>query len=76
LETHAKQGQFDKTNFDGFLNYEGVVLFDLLPHGQAVNSQYYCELLKQVYKVLDECNPVIVNRKRVILQQDNALPYT
>ena len=29
-----------------------------------------------MYKALGECYPAIVNRKRIILQQDNARQYT
>ena len=57
-------------------NYEGVILFDLLPHGQPINSEYYCDLLERMHAVLREHYPVIVNRKRVILQQNNARPQT
>ena len=28
-----------------FSNYEGVILFDLLPRGQTINFEYYCDLL-------------------------------
>ena len=59
-----------------FWNYEGVILFDLLPHGQTINCEYYCELLERMYAVLRERYAAIVNRKRVILQQDNARPHT
>jgi len=59
-----------------FWNYEGVILFDLLPHGHTINSGYYCDLFERMYAVLRERYPGIVNRKRVILQQDNARPHT
>jgi len=47
------------------------MLFDLLPHDQTISSEYYYDLLEQMYVVLRERYPVIVDRKRVILQQDN-----
>ena len=59
-----------------FWNYEDVVLFDLLQHGQTINSEYYCDILKRIYVVLRERYPAIVNRSRVILQQDNGHPHT
>ena len=59
-----------------FWNYEGIILFDLLPNGETVNSQYYYELLEQIYKVLSKRYPTIVDRKHVILQQDNTRPHT
>jgi [histone H3]-lysine36 N-dimethyltransferase SETMAR len=76
-EPHPKRGQFEKkVMLSIFWNYEGVILFDLLPHGQTINSEYYCDLLERMYAVLRERYPAIVNRKRVILQQDNARPHT
>ena len=59
-----------------FWNYKAVILFDLLPHGKTINSEYYCDLLERIYEVLRECYPAIVNRKRVILQQNTARPHT
>jgi len=38
--------------------------------------EYYCDLLERMYAVLHEGYPAIVNRIRVIRQQDNALPHT
>jgi len=59
-----------------FWNYKGVILTDLHTHGQTINSEYYCDLLKRMYTVLCERYSVIVNRKRVIMQQHNARPHT
>ena len=53
-------------------NFEGVLLYQLLPNGKAVNAQLYSEQLDQVYEVLKRRYPGLVNRKRVLLQQDNA----
>jgi len=41
-----------------------------------MNSEYYCDLLERMYAVLGERYPAIVNRKRVILQQDNVHQHT
>ena len=57
-------------------NYEGVILFDILPHGQTINSEYCCDLFKWMKSVLRERYHDILNRKRVILQQNNARPHT
>ena len=59
-----------------FWNYEDLILFDLLALGQTINYEYYCDLLERMYAVLRERYPAIVNRKQVILQQDNTCPHT
>jgi len=46
-----------------FWNYKGVILFDLLPHGITINSEYYCDLFERMYAVLDERYSAFVNRK-------------
>ena len=53
-------------------NFEGVLLFEMFPEGQAVNSEIYCNLLDQVYEVLKRKYPALTNRKNVLLQHDNA----
>ena len=63
LEPHSKWGQFEKRLYwRFFLNYEDVVLFDILKHGQTVKSQYYYKLLERVYKVSGKRFSAIVNR--------------
>ena len=53
----------------------GVVHFEVLKPGQTVNADFYCEQLDRVNQSLIEKCPAIVNRKRVILQHDNAKPH-
>jgi histone-lysine N-methyltransferase SETMAR len=53
-------------------NFEGVLHFELVPDGRAVNAELYSEQLSRVYEVLKRRYPALVNRKRVLLQQDNA----
>jgi [histone H3]-lysine36 N-dimethyltransferase SETMAR len=53
-------------------NYEGVIHFELIPDGQAINAELYSEQLHRVYNVVQEKYPALINRKRALLQQDNA----
>lgn len=53
-------------------NFEGVVHFELIPSGRAVNVDLYCEQLDRVYDVLNQKYPALIQRKRALLQQDNA----
>jgi Transposase (partial DDE domain) len=57
-------------------NFEGVIHFELVPEGLAINAQLYSQQLERMYAALGERYPALVNRKRVLLQQDNARPHT
>ena len=57
-------------------NFEGVVHFELVQNGQAINAELYCQQLDRVYEKLKEKYPALINRKRALLQQDNAKPHT
>jgi histone-lysine N-methyltransferase SETMAR len=41
-----------------------------------INAELYSQQLKKMYTVLLEKYPALLNRKRVLLQQDNARPHT
>jgi [histone H3]-lysine36 N-dimethyltransferase SETMAR len=57
-------------------NFEGVIHFELIPGGRAINAEMYSQQLEQMYGALGERYPALVNGKRVLLQQNNALPHT
>lgn len=57
-------------------NYEGVIHFELIPNGKSIDSKLYSSQLHRMYEKLKEKYPSLVNRKRVLLQQDNAKPHT
>lgn len=57
-------------------NFEGIVHFELVPNGRAINAELYCQQLDRVYDKLKENYPTLVNRKRALFQQDNAKPHT
>ena len=57
-------------------NFEGVIHFELVPEGLAINADLYSQQLERMYAALGERYPALVNRKRVLLQQDNARPHT
>jgi len=76
-EAVVKHGKFEKKSLlCVWWNYEGVVHFELLPDDQTIHSEVYCLQLQQVYDILCRRYPAIVNRKRVIIQHDNARPHT
>jgi histone-lysine N-methyltransferase SETMAR len=47
-----------------------------MPDGHSTNVEVYSQQLEKMYTVLLEKYPALVNRKRVLLQQDNASPHT
>lgn len=57
-------------------NFEGLVHFELVPDGRTINTELYSAQLERMYSVMRQKYPSLVNRKRVILQQDNAKPHT
>jgi [histone H3]-lysine36 N-dimethyltransferase SETMAR len=73
----VKQGRFDcKVMLCVWWNFEGVIHFELVPEGRAVNANLYTQQLDRVYAVLCERYPALVNRNRVLLQHDNAPAHT
>ena len=55
---------------------DGVVHFELLDMGQAITAEVYCQQLDRLRTKLATDRPALVNRKGVILHQDNARPHT
>ncbi|GFX26907.1 mariner Mos1 transposase [Trichonephila clavipes] len=47
----------------------------LLPHGQTLNSDRYCQQLYRLKLVIDQKWPELVNRRGVVFHQENAGPY-
>jgi histone-lysine N-methyltransferase SETMAR len=57
-------------------NYEGLIYYKLVPDARMINAEVYSQQLEKMYTVLLEKYPALVNRKRVLLQQDNARLHT
>lgn len=56
-------------------NIDGILDFELLPDGQTINAEYYCQQLDRVYNIVKEKYPALINRKHALLQHDNAPPH-
>jgi histone-lysine N-methyltransferase SETMAR len=73
----AKRERFGKKDLlCVWWNYEGLIYYELVPHGHKINAEVYSQQLEEMYTILLENYPALVNRKRVLLQQDNARPHT
>jgi histone-lysine N-methyltransferase SETMAR len=46
-----------------------------VPDGRTINVKVYSQQLEKMYTVLLEQYPALVNRKHVLLQQDNTYPH-
>ena len=57
-------------------DYIGIIHFELLQPGQTITAEIYCEQLDRLHQKLTLKRPALVNRKGVILQQDNARPHS
>ena len=56
-------------------NVEGVVHWEFVPNGSAVDTAIYSQQLERVHDILRQRYPALVNRNRVLLLQDNARPH-
>jgi len=57
-------------------NFERVIHFELIPNGVVVDVDLYCVQLDRMFVKLQQKYPSLFNRKRALLQQDNAKPHT
>ena len=56
----------------GWWNSEGVIRWEFVPHGRTVDVDLYSQQLGRVHEILRWRYPALVNRNRVLLQQDNV----
>ena len=57
-------------------NFEGVIHFELVSNDRTINSELYCAQLDRMYAEVGKKFSALINRKHVLLQQDNAKPHT
>ncbi|GFU30261.1 mariner Mos1 transposase [Trichonephila clavipes] len=51
-------------------------VWELLPHGQTLNSDIYCQQLDRLKLAIDQKLPELSNRRGVVFHQDNLSTYT
>jgi histone-lysine N-methyltransferase SETMAR len=57
-------------------NFEGIIHFELVPNNLAIDAELCSAQLDRMYAELSRKYLALVNRRRVLLQQDNASPHT
>jgi histone-lysine N-methyltransferase SETMAR len=57
-------------------NYESIIYYELVPDGRTINVEVYSQRLEKMYTILLEKYPALMNRNRLLLQQDNPRTYT
>lgn len=57
-------------------NFQGIIHYEFVPNGRAIDAVLYCEQVERVYDKLKEKYPALIRRKCALLQQDNAKPHT
>jgi len=50
----------------------GIIHYELLPYGQTLNSDLYCQQLDRLKAALLQKRPSLINRGRIVFHQDNA----
>ena len=57
-------------------DWKGMVLFELLPRNQTINSYVYCRQLNKLNAAVKKKRPELVNCKGIIFHDDNVTPDT
>lgn len=57
-------------------DWKGIIYYELLPYGQTLNSDLYCQQLDRLKLAIDQKRPELANRRGVVFHQDNARPHT
>ncbi|XP_035744177.1 histone-lysine N-methyltransferase SETMAR-like [Vespa mandarinia] len=73
----SKQGlALNKVMLCVWWDCKGIVHYELLPPGQTIDSNLYCQQLERLRQAIEIKRPELINNKGVIFHHDNARPYT
>ena len=75
-EPVVKQSRFGfKVMLCVWWNFEGVIYFELVENGCAINADIYTEQLDRVYAIIKGQYPGLVNREQLLLLHGGASPH-
>ncbi|GFX22647.1 mariner Mos1 transposase [Trichonephila clavipes] len=74
-QTVAKPILTDRKVLCIWWNCKEIIYYELLPYGQKLNSDLYCEQLDRLKLGIDQKWPELANR-RGVFHQDNSRPHT
>jgi histone-lysine N-methyltransferase SETMAR len=57
-------------------DYKGPVHYELLGRNQTITAELYCQQIDRLHEQLKKKRPALLNRGKLIYQQDNARPHT
>jgi len=57
-------------------DWQGIIYYELLPYGQTLNSDLYCQQLDRLKEAIAQKRPALANRRGIVFHQDNARPHT
>ncbi|GFU69178.1 histone-lysine N-methyltransferase SETMAR [Trichonephila clavipes] len=57
-------------------DWKGILYYELLPYGQTLNSDIYCQQLDRLKLAIEQKWPDLANRRGVVFHQDNSKPHT
>ncbi|GFT21311.1 histone-lysine N-methyltransferase SETMAR [Trichonephila clavipes] len=57
-------------------DWKGITYYELLPYGQTLNSDLYCQQLDHLKLAIDQKRLELANRRGVVFYQVNARPLT
>ena len=50
-------------------DWQGIIHYELLPYGQTLNSDLYCQQLDRLNAALMQKRPSLINRGRIVFRQ-------
>ncbi|GFW86376.1 histone-lysine N-methyltransferase SETMAR [Trichonephila clavipes] len=57
-------------------DWKGIIYYALLPWGQTINSDIYCQQLNLLKLVTDQKRLEMANRRGLVFFKDNVRPHT
>ncbi|GFV56501.1 mariner transposase [Trichonephila clavipes] len=57
-------------------DWKGITYYELLPNGQTLNSNPYCQQLSRLKPAINQKYPELANRRSFVFHQNSTMAYT